>query len=582
MLAAHGRAPRSPAQPGSPRALLVSARLERAGAGAAPTAPRPAGKPSRRTHRAAPLAAPAPQPSGAAEDRPLPALLSQALVAFTIEFDNEFEYRMPHRTTWGPAAGAPGPWHVSQVMWANFIQFIPAGGIPFREVAALAPLVNLAGLRRWGYLVVAPDGEAGGAAASDGGPAWDGAGLGRPASGGAPPPRPDWLVRLTPAGRQAQQVWRPLAGEIEERWRDRLGAVDFGRLRAGLGAVAGRAAAGFPPYLPVSGMYRADPVVLDAGARAAAGLRPLAGRGTSPGHGPGADPSGTPGTSPGNAPGTSPGNAPGTSPGGSPGTSPGASPTGKAGSSPRGKAGVSPPVRPGTSAAGNAGGRPAGDRGASPAGDWDTGRPGSPGTRPGGGPWPVSPGGPAGGLGLPALLSAALLSWRLEYEPEAGLALPVSANLLRILTPEPQRLRDLPARAGISKEAVAVSLGLLERRGHAATGPDLAARRGRAAWLTERGRHAQAGYLRLASTLAERWQARFGAAPVTALGESLRALFVEHEGQSAVAAALAPYPEGWRANPPYLARTRAMISDPAAALPHYPMVSHRGGFPDGS
>ena len=180
------------------------------------------------------------------------------------------------------------------------------------------------------------------------------------------------------------------------------------------------------------------------------------------------------------------------------------------------------------------------------------------------------------------MLSTALLSWRREYEQEAGLALPVSANVLRVLTPQPQPLRDLPALAGISKEAVAVSLGLLERRGYAVTGPDPAARPGKAAWLTERGREAQAGYLRLASTLQERWQARFGAAPVTALGESLRALFVLHEEQSAVAAALAPYPEGWRANPPYLARTRAMISDPAAALPHYPMVSHRGGFPDGS
>jgi len=454
-------------------------------------------------------------------------------------------------------------------MWANFIQFIPPGGVPFRDVAALAPLVNLAGLQRWGYLVVAPD----------------------PAAGGAPPPRPDWLVRLTPAGRQAQQVWRPLAGEIEERWRDRLGAAEFGRLRAGLGAVAGRAGAGFPPYLPVSGVYPADPAVLLAGARAAAGLRPPGGPGAEPGRAlgdspgsgpgsgpggagassgsdPGADPSSGPGASPG-SPGADPGSGPAASPGspvaspgGSPGTSPGASPTGKAGSGPRGKAGVSPPVRPGTSPAGNAGGRPAGDRGTGPAGN--------PGI------------GPPGGSGLPGLLSAALLAWRLEYEQEAGLSLPVSANVLRVLTPEPRRLRDLPALAGVAKEAVAVSLGLLERRGYVVTGPDPAARRGKAAWLTERGRHAQAGYLRLASTLAERWQARFGTAPVTALSQSLGALFVRHEGQSAVGAALAPYPEGWRANPPYLARTRKMISDPATALPHYPMVSHRGGFPDGS
>ena len=260
VLAAHGRVPRSPAPPGSPRALLVSARLERAGASAAASGSRPAGRPSRRTPHAAPLTTPYRQPPGADPGRPLPALLSQALVAFTIEFDNEFEHRMPHRTTWGPAAGAPGPWHVSQVMWANFVQFVPAGGVPFREVAALAPLVNLAGLQRWGYLVVAPG----------------------PDAAGRPPPRRDWLVRLTPAGRRAQQVWQPLAGEIEERWQERLGAADFGRLCAGLGAVAGRAAAGFPPYLPVSGVYPADPAVLLAGTRAAAGLQPLAGPGPGP------------------------------------------------------------------------------------------------------------------------------------------------------------------------------------------------------------------------------------------------------------------------------------------------------------
>ena len=468
VLAAHRR-PRSPAPPGPPRGLLISARRAQAGAAAATTGSRPARKPARRTHRAAALTTPAPQPAGADAERPLPALLSQALVAFTIEFDNEFEHRMPHRTTRGPAAGAPGPWHTSQVMWANFVQFVPPGGVPFREVAALAPLVNLAGLQRWGYLVVAPD----------------------PAAGGPPPRRPDWLVRLTPAGRQAQQVWRPLAGEIEERWRDRLGAAEFGRLRAGLGAVAARAGAGFPPYLPVSGVDPADPAMLLAGARAAAGLRPPGGAGISPGGGPGADPGSGPGTSPGSGaspgsgPGADPGNGSGADPGSGPGISPGASPTGKAGSSPRGKAGVSPPARPGTSPAGNAGGRPAGDRGTSPAGD--------PGTGPGGGAGLVTPGSAAGGYGLPGLLSAALLSWRLEYEQQTGLSLPVSANVLRVLTMRPRRLRDLPALAGVAKEAVAVSLGLLERRGYALTGPDPAARRGQAAWLTERGRTPRPG-----------------------------------------------------------------------------------------
>jgi hypothetical protein len=61
---------------------------------------------------------------------PLPTLLSQALVAFTIEFDNEFEHRMPHRTTnhgstnHGSKRGSrQDPWLVSLVMWSNCMRF---------------------------------------------------------------------------------------------------------------------------------------------------------------------------------------------------------------------------------------------------------------------------------------------------------------------------------------------------------------------------------------------------------------------------------------------------------------------------
>jgi hypothetical protein len=54
------------------------------------------------------------------ESLPLPALLSQLVVAFTIEFDNEFEHQMPHRTTrYGFTPGFPrAPWLVSMAMWA--------------------------------------------------------------------------------------------------------------------------------------------------------------------------------------------------------------------------------------------------------------------------------------------------------------------------------------------------------------------------------------------------------------------------------------------------------------------------------
>ncbi|HKV92186.1 MAG TPA: hypothetical protein VJW20_06540 [Candidatus Angelobacter sp.] len=53
-------------------------------------------------------------------------MLSQLLVAFTIEFDNEFECQMPHRTTENPSnTDSDVPWLVSIVMWSNFIQYVP-------------------------------------------------------------------------------------------------------------------------------------------------------------------------------------------------------------------------------------------------------------------------------------------------------------------------------------------------------------------------------------------------------------------------------------------------------------------------
>jgi hypothetical protein len=57
---------------------------------------------------------------------PLSALLSQAWVAFTIEFDNEFEYLVPHRTTNHGFSGSPSssPWLVFMVMWLQFMRFV--------------------------------------------------------------------------------------------------------------------------------------------------------------------------------------------------------------------------------------------------------------------------------------------------------------------------------------------------------------------------------------------------------------------------------------------------------------------------
>jgi hypothetical protein len=58
-------------------------------------------------------------------------------------------------------------------------------------------------------------------------------------------------VRPTAAGRRAQATWRPLDGEIEERWRDRFGAAAVDRLRVALAQVLGRVDLHLPRYLPI-------------------------------------------------------------------------------------------------------------------------------------------------------------------------------------------------------------------------------------------------------------------------------------------------------------------------------------------
>jgi DNA-binding MarR family transcriptional regulator len=162
---------------------------------------------------------------------PLSSLLSQALVAFTIEFDNEAERRLPHRTTsYGIAStgGAPAPWLVSLVMWSNCMRFVDEHGITIRELerAARTP-TNLAGMQRWGYIVIGPG------------------------QGGAP----KWarVVRPTAAGIAAKQVWGPLVAEVEERWRQRFGTSLLARLCEALDALAARLDAALPDCMPILG-----------------------------------------------------------------------------------------------------------------------------------------------------------------------------------------------------------------------------------------------------------------------------------------------------------------------------------------
>ena len=336
---------------------------------------------------------------------PISTLLSQALVAFTIEFDNEFERRMPHRTSkHGSTDGSrDNPWLVSMAMWSNCMRFVDDKGVPVKELAKLArTATNLKGMERWGYVIV----EAG-------------------------------VIRATPKGQQAHEVWGPLFGIIEKRWQERFGGEKIDQLRESLAAVIRQFDFELPDCLPIlgHGLFSRVPEARRAGINS--------------------DPA------------------------------------------------------------------------------------------------------------LPALLSKVLLAFAIEFESESDLSLAISANVLRILREKGVRVRDLPSLSGVSKEAISVALGFLQKKRIAVVEPDPAGTRAKIARLISRGRAAQGAYRELLGIIEARWRSRFGMENIDNLRKNLDLprLF---EG-------LEPHPDGWRAS------VRKLTT-----LPHYPMVLHRGGFPDGS
>lgn len=179
-----------------------------------------------------------------ASTRPLSALLSQVLVAFTVEFDNEFERRIGE-------AGFPGA-RLSLVVWANLLRFVGEAGVSVRDLAAQALASDkqikfeLGCLERWRFIELqrgsAPD-RSGPAGAPSGREPRDGWGSGRGIRG-------DWMVRLLPRGVAASQIWPPLFGVIEQRWESRFGKEEISRLRKSLRDVAGQLDVELPHGLP--------------------------------------------------------------------------------------------------------------------------------------------------------------------------------------------------------------------------------------------------------------------------------------------------------------------------------------------
>jgi DNA-binding MarR family transcriptional regulator len=322
-------------------------------------------------------------------------------------------------------------------MWSNVLQHVPPEGVRIRELHARARTTrdSLAGLQRWGYVTVDPV----------------------PIGGRGERPKEDLMVRATAAGKRAQEVWEPLAAEVEDRWRTRFGTDAIRSLRESLEAVGGRLDTELPDYLPV--VYPTQ----------------------------------------------------------------------------NGRAEI-PEVR-------------------------------APASTVGGVDATTHP------LDLSALLSQVLLTFTVDFERESKISLPISANTLRVLDETGVRVRDLPRLTGVSKEANSMSVGFLERHGCVVVEPDPSANRGRVVRLTTKGRKAQDKYRRVLDMTEQHWATRFGGEVVADLRGSLERLVGAGPGarRSVLMKGMEPYPEGWR----------ALVRQPET-LPHYPMVLHRGGYPDGS
>ena len=151
----------------------------------------------------------------------LSALLSQILVAFTLEFDNEFEFQMIR-------SGYPGA-TMSRIVWASVIRHISLNGSSVRVLAeeSLSPLPHLKHqlgcLERWGCIKLTAQSASLGKR--------DGWGSGRGVNSNC-------TMTLTQKGVVSREVWLPLTEKIEQRWLARFGQEVLSSLRDGLKMIA--------------------------------------------------------------------------------------------------------------------------------------------------------------------------------------------------------------------------------------------------------------------------------------------------------------------------------------------------------
>jgi DNA-binding MarR family transcriptional regulator len=179
---------------------------------------------------------------------------------------------------------------------------------------------------------------------------------------------------------------------------------------------------------------------------------------------------------------------------------------------------------------------------------------------------------------FPVVLSWPLIAFTMEYERRSELALPLIANIVRVIGEDGVGLSDIPRLSGIAKEATAMSLTYLQKNDYATVEHHPDGARGKWVRLTSKGRDAQLAHSSDLATTENAWGSRLGSDAL----RNARLALERVVGHPQFGECFAITAEGWRGKKPYLTQTRAFISRPQESLPHHPMVLHRGGWPDGS
>jgi hypothetical protein len=169
----------------------------------------------------------------------------------------------------------------------------------------------------------------------------------------------------------------------------------------------------------------------------------------------------------------------------------------------------------------------------------------------------------------PLNIGAFAVEFETEFEPRASLA--ISADVLRVLDERPIRLQDLPRSTGVSREALDMAHGVLQKRRLAITEADPSASRGKVVRLSGAGVKARAVLQDRAGVFEAQWAERHGQPVIAAVRAALEPLVGDPGAGSPLFVGLEPSPDGWR----------AAVRRPDT-LPHFPMVLHRFGYSDGS